>query len=470
LILKQYYLGCLSQASYLIGDVESGNAVVVDPRRDVLDYVEDARELGLEIRAVFLTHFHADFVAGHLELAKLTGARIHLGRRAEADFDFVPMSDGMQLDLGSVRLEVIETPGHTPESICILVGVQKSRGQEPHALLTGDTLFIGDVGRPDLMASEGCVASDLAGDLYESLRKLMTLPDRTLVYPGHGAGSMCGKNLSTESVSTIGEQRRLNPALQPMSREEFVRLVSTDLPLAPEYFQHDAKLNRKRRVTLEESLERSLVPLSLGEVLRAAEDGGVILDVREPGPYCERHLRGSINIGLSGTYAIWAGTILDPDRVIVVLADPGLEREATLRLGRIGFDRVAGYLDHPSEALARRPEVVGSVERYAPEDLAGRLKGAEPPLLLDVRGIKEREEMLIPASLHVPLNRLRSSLKQIPRGRPIVAYCRSGYRSSIAASLLRSCGYANARDLVGGIEAWEEAGHEIDHQGVPQRS
>jgi glyoxylase-like metal-dependent hydrolase (beta-lactamase superfamily II)/rhodanese-related sulfurtransferase len=470
LILKQYYLGCLSQASYLIGDEESGGAVVVDPRRDVLEYIEDARELGLEIRSVFLTHFHADFVAGHLELARLTKAMIHLGRKAEADFDFVPMSDGMSLDLGRVRLEVMETPGHTPESICLLVTERGSGPDASSAVLTGDTMFIGDVGRPDLGASEDARAADYASDLHGSLQRLLALPDRTLVYPGHGAGSMCGKNLSRESVSTIGEQRRSNAALQPMSRDEFIRLVTSDLPQTPDYFAYDATLNRQQRITLDESLEKALVAIPVERALRVVDAGGVILDVREADAYARGHLRGSINIGLSGTYAIWAGTLLDPDRPIVLVSDPGLEREAAVRLGRIGFDRVAGYVESGPGALGGGGDRVESIERVTVTDLMRRLESPDPPLLLDVRSPLEREEMQIRGSSHLPLTRFRPGIMEIPRGRPIVVYCRSGYRSSIAASLLRCNGYPDATDLIGGIAEWEGRGLELDLAAERQMS
>ena len=285
MILKQYYLGCLSQASYLIGDESTRTAVVVDPRRDIEEYLEDAAEAGLRIEHVILTHFHADFVAGHLELRERTGARIHLGARASAEYEFSPLADGDVLEWGQVRLTIMETPGHTPEAISVLVFDLARDRERPQAVLTGDTLFIGDVGRPDLMASVGASAQELAGQLYASVHRLLQLPDETLVYPGHGAGSACGKNLSSETVSTIGAQRRENGALQPMSQEAFVKLVTADQPKAPAYFGYDAQLNRRQRSTLEAALARELAALPLEAVLRAQSEGAQVLDVRDPDDY-----------------------------------------------------------------------------------------------------------------------------------------------------------------------------------------
>ncbi|HVS10277.1 MAG TPA: rhodanese-like domain-containing protein [Planctomycetota bacterium] len=458
MILQQHYLACLSQASYLIGDEESATAIVVDPRRDVDVYLDEARRLGLTVRHVFLTHFHADFVSGHLELARRAGARIHLGARARADYPFTPVREGDRLELGKLRLEVLETPGHTPESISILVYDLAADPERPHAVLTGDALFIGDVGRPDLLASEGFEASELASMLYDSLHgKLMRLPDATLVYPAHGAGSACGKNLSQETVSTIGAQRKLNYALQPMSRERFVELVSSGQPEMPAYFAHDAALNRRERPTLEETLQRSLRPLSLEEALRMRNAGAVLLDVRDPDDYARGHLSGSTNIGLGGRFASWAGTLLERERAIVVVAEPGREREAVLRLGRIGFDQVAGYLENGPRAFERRADLVASHPRIDPAELAQRRSSARPPLVLDVRTQPEWAAGAIEGSLNLPLAQLERSLDRIPRGGEIAVHCQSGYRSSIAASLLEQAGFQPLSDLAGGWLAWEAA-------------
>jgi hydroxyacylglutathione hydrolase len=301
IFLKQYYLGCLAHASYLIADRASGTAIVVDPQRDIQQYLDDAQQQGFKIRHVFLTHFHADFLAGHLELRDRCGADIRLGSQAKAEYNFVPMKDGDTLDLPGLRLQVLETPGHTIESISILVFDLKTDPTKPHAVLTGDTLFIGDVGRPDLRASLGWTAQQLSHHLYNSLHnKLLPLPDETLVYPAHGAGSLCGKNLSSDTVSTLGDQRRFNYALQPMSEEDFTRIVTADQPDAPAYFTFDAILNTRERPTLDTTLERVLHPIDLDEVLAMGNAGAQILDVRDASEYAKGHLAGSLNIGLGG--------------------------------------------------------------------------------------------------------------------------------------------------------------------------
>jgi hydroxyacylglutathione hydrolase len=340
MILKQYYLGCLAHASYLVGDETSATANIVDPQRDIQQYLGDAEKFGLQIRHVFLTHFHADFVAGHLELRDRCGATIRLGSRAQAEYAFIAMRDGDTLEFPGLRLEVLETPGHTIESISILVFDVSKDPIKPYAVLTGDTLFIGDVGRPDLRASLGWTANELAARLYESLHnKLLTLPDETLVYPAHGAGSLCGKLLSSDTVSSLGDQRRLNYALQPMSKEEFIRLVTADQPEAPPYFTYDVVLNTREHATLDTNLEQVLRPIHVDEVLAMGDAGAQILDVRDPAEYAKGHLAGSINIGLGGQYATWAGTVLDRAKPIVIISEPGREKESALRLGRIGFDQ-----------------------------------------------------------------------------------------------------------------------------------
>lgn len=458
MILKQYYLGCLAHASYLIADEETKIAAVVDPQRDVDQYVRDAEELGLEIRHVLLTHFHADFLAGHLELRDRFGATIYLGARAEAEYEFTLLRDGDSIRLGSVRLTALETPGHTPEGISLLVFDEAKDKINPHAVLTGDALFIGDVGRPDLMASVGVSAEELAGLLYDSLhKKILTLPDQTLVYPAHGAGSMCGKRLSTETVSTIGEQRKYNYALQPMSREEFIQLVAADQPEAPEYFSYDAMLNRKERPTLEASLARSVRPMSVDEVEKAAREGAQILDAREAADYAAGHWKGSLNVGLSGKYATWAGTLLRHDAPIVLVADPGKETEAAMRLGRIGFDNVVGCLSGGVLSLEQRPELVQRTERIAAPTVRELAAAEAPPLILDVRTDQERRTGRIAGSLHIPLHELRGRLAELPKDRPIVVHCQGGYRSSAACGLLEAAGFSRHMDMVGGFQAWKAA-------------
>lgn len=454
MILKQYYLGCLAHASYLIGDETSKTAAVVDPQRDIDHYLADARELGLTIRYVFLTHFHADFLAGHIELRNRTGAEIVLGARAQAEFAFRAVHEGESITLGpEVRLEILETPGHTPEGISILV-YESSKPDTPHAVLTGDTLFIGDVGRPDLLASIGVTADELGQMLYDSVHKLMRLPDETLVYPAHGAGSLCGKQLSKETVSTIGQQKRYNYALQPMSKEKFLELVTADQPDAPGYFVHDAIANRKERPDLGEAMAQSVRPLPLDEVLRLRDSGAQIVDVREAPDFEGAHLVGSLNIGLRGQYATWAGTMLGHDRPIVVIAEPGDENEAIMRLGRIGFDHVAGHLEGGMAALADRPDLVATTTRITTPALVEQLAAPNPPAVVDVRTDKEREAGHIPGSINIPLNQLPKRLAEVPPG-PVVVHCQGGYRSAIAASLLQKEGRNDVMDLVGGFKAWE---------------
>jgi glyoxylase-like metal-dependent hydrolase (beta-lactamase superfamily II)/rhodanese-related sulfurtransferase len=363
MILKQYYLGCLAHASYLIADERTKQAVVVDPQRDIEQYLRDAQEGGYAIKYVVLTHFHADFLAGHIELRNRAGARIVMGARAQAEFDVQAVKDGDLIELGDVRIKILETPGHTPEGISLLVFDRTKSDTVPHAVLTGDTLFIGDVGRPDLLASIGVTADELAEMLFHSLNKLRDLPDSTLVYPAHGAGSMCGKNLSKETVSTIGEQKKFNYALQPMSFEDFKRLVTSDQPEAPDYFVYDAIKNRQERPDLEATLRTSLKPLSVDEVVRLKNQGAEVVDVREAADFEGAHLAGSINIGLKGKYATWCGSILSHDRPIVVVADSGSEEEAVMRLGRIGFDNVAGCLRDGMAALESRPELIRVISR-----------------------------------------------------------------------------------------------------------
>ncbi len=457
MILHQFYLNCLAHASYLVGDEQTKTAAVVDPQRDIGQYLSFAEKHGLRIAHVFLTHLHADFIAGHLELRDRAGATIYLGAAARAEYRFTPLHDGDRVEIGRVRLQAIETPGHTPESISIAVYDLDRSETEPHAVLTGDTLFIGDVGRPDLRAALGWSAADLGGRLYDSLHtKILTLPDASLVYPAHGAGSLCGKALSKETVSTIGEQRRLNYALQPMTKSAFVDLVTADQPDAPPYFTYDAVLNSKERPTLDEALAREVNPITLEQVLALQQVGGQILDTRDAGDFAAAHLAGSINIGLGGQYATWAGTILSRERPIIIIADPGREHEATTRLGRIGFDHIVGYLQDGLRSLESRPDLTATTERLSPPLAAERLATRET-LAVDVRTPGERDQKFVAGSVSIPLNHLIERLPELPGDRPLIVYCAGGYRSSIAASLLQQHGFARVSEIAGGITAWETA-------------
>jgi len=457
-IFKQFYLPCLAHASYIIGDEETGTAAVVDPQRDTDQYISFAAEHTLQIKLVFLTHLHADFIAGHFELRDRVGAKIYLGAAAKAAYAFTPLHDGDILEFGCVRLKALETPGHTPESISIVVYDLDASTTQPHAVLTGDTLFIGDVGRPDLHGTLGWSANDLASLLFDSLHnKILALPDSCLVYPAHGAGSLCGKSLSKETVSTMGEQRRLNYALQPMSKEAFIQVVTADQPEAPAYFVYDAVLNSQERPTLDQTLARELNPLTLDHVLKLQADGAQILDTRDPGDFAAAHFAGSINIGLDGQYATWAGTVLDRKHPIVIIAESGRENESALRLGRIGFDNVAGFLKDGLRSLESRPELTVTTDRLSAPFAAELLSSPQPPQAIDVRAPRERDQKYIAGSLGIPLNHLTENLEKLPKDRPLLLYCAGGYRSSIAASLLQGRGFRRVSEIAGGIAAWEAA-------------
>ena len=453
LVLKQYYLGCLAHASYLVGDTESGLAAVVDPQRDVDQYAQEAARRKLKIAHVVLTHFHADFISGHLELRERTGAVIHLGAKARASYRFEPLKEGARLSLGpKVALEALETPGHTPEAICLVV----RSGEKAHAVLTGDTLFIGDVGRPDLMASAGVSARTLAGKLYDSLhKKLLTLPDETLVYPAHGAGSLCGRNLSSDTVSTIGREKRYNYALKPMTRAAFIALVTKEQPEAPAYFAKDAALNRKARPTLDRALEKGLKPLTPDQARRRAAAGAQLLDTRDPADFAAGHIPGSVNVGLGGKFATFAGMLLDMSKPIVLIADKGKERESALRLARVGFDRVAGFVDGGAAAAHAAGAPLASFPRVSAARLRERLAGKRPPAVLDVRNPGERAASAIEGSAFIPLAQLPQRLSEVPKGELVVT-CAGGYRSAMAVSLLLAAGRTGVSDLDGGMNAWNE--------------
>ncbi len=455
MIFEQHYLECLSQASYLIGDETTGRAVVVDPRRDVSPYLASAQEHGLTIELVIETHFHADFLSGHLELAAATGAEIGYGSEAATEFPSRQLADGERIQLGEVALEIRHTPGHTPESISVVVW-ERATDPEPFAVLTGDALFIGDVGRPDLLSSRGVTSEELASRLYDSLHgRLLTLPDATRVYPAHGAGSACGKQLGTDTWSTIGEQRVSNYALQPMSKEAFVAAVTDGQAAPPAYFAFDATRNREAHALLDETA----VPpaLTLDDVQRRQRAGAVVLDTRDPNEFAVGHLAGSINVGLEGRYAEYAGGVIQPGAPIVLVTDPDHEREATVRLARIGFDGVVGYLAGPLTAFEDHPEEVVRSTRIDVAELERRRAGERRLQLVDVRQPAETDAGVIPGAVLVPLTRLNEQLATLDAARPTVVYCAGGYRSSIAASRLAAAGFADVADLLGGYTAWSAA-------------
>lgn len=459
---QQFYLACLAQASYLIGS--DGLAAVVDPQRDVEIYLEEARRQGLRIRYIIETHLHADFVSGHLELAQRTGAAIYVGAAAGARFTHVPVTEGDEIRFGRALLRFLETPGHTPESLCVLV-TDLDRRPEPWAVLTGDTLFIGDVGRPDLSPEH--TPEQLAGLLYDSLHgKLLKLPDDVEVYPAHGAGSLCGRNISPERRSTIGKERAFNYALQPMSREAFVSLLTSDLIERPEYFLRDAEINRTGAPAL---TELPPLPALLPADLEARQnEGALVLDTRPAAQFGAGHVPGSINIGLGGQFASWAGRLLGLDTPLVLVAeDPERVRESRMRLARVGIENVVGYLEGgvlawsgasgSGRPVAEVPQVSVLDIYEQVNDSAGRLQ------LLDVRRAMEWQAGHVQQATHVPLDDLRrlvtgkgpGKISSLDPAKPVAIHCKSGYRSSIAASLLLRAGYRDVWNVVGGFDAWQ---------------
>ena len=449
MIFKQFYLECLSHASYLVGDEKNGRAVVIDPRRDVQQYLDLAREHGLTIELVLETHFHADFLSGHLEMAKATGAKIGYGSIASPKFDAKLFTDGERYSLGDVTLEIRHTPGHTPESISIVI-YEHSSDVVPYGVLTGDTLFIGDVGRPDLLVSIGKTSNELGHLLFASLRdKLLTLPDSTRVYPAHGAGSACGKNLSTETMSTIGEQRRTNYALQFTDIDRFVDVVSEGQPPAPGYFAFDAQLNSQNRAVLDEqALPKRL---SVDEVIELSQQGTVIIDTRDPQLFATGHIVGSINVGFAGRYAEYAGAVVTPHDDIVIVTEGGQELEAKVRLARIGYDRVVGWCDVAD--LEESPLSVRQGSRLTAKDFVQRHDTVAGLQIVDVRNESEFKLGSVPGALNIPVVQLPNRLAELDASRPTVVYCAGGYRSSIASSLLQRVGFVDVSDVLGGYES-----------------
>lgn len=454
MIFEQHYLDCLSQASYFIGDETTGRAVVVDPRRDIDPYLETATTNGMQIELVIETHFHADFLSGHLELAQATGATIAYGSAADTEFESRKLVDGERISLGDVVIEIRHTPGHTPESISVVV-YEHSEDGEPYCVLTGDTLFVGDVGRPDLLSSKGVTSQELAGQLYDSLHsKLLTLPDATRVYPGHGAGSSCGKNLSSDTWSTMGDQRSDNYALAPMTKDDFIEVVTDGQTAPPAYFSYDATLNREERPIFDGSEPPAL---TIEEATAHRDAGAVVLDTRDPNDFASGHLTGSLNIGLAGRYAEFAGGVIQPGTPIVLVGDDGTALEAKTRLARIGFDNVIGFLDRPLVAFAANPAAVSRSSRIDVAGLTEAVATIEDLQLVDVRQPGETEGGTIDGAALVPLTRLNEQLDTLDRSRPTIIYCAGGFRSSIAASRMIAAGFQNVTDLLGGYGAWEAA-------------
>ena len=447
----QYYLDCLSQASYLIADDTTGQAVIVDPRRDVAEYLSDAKEHGLTIIGIINTHFHADFLSGHLELARETGAWIGYGAVANPEFQFRALEDGERISLGDVTLQIIATPGHTPESISVLVH-EHADDEVAYGVLTGDALFIGDVGRPDLLASVGVTAEELGRMLYDSVQhKLMRLPDDVRVFPAHGAGSACGKNLSTEKQSTIGEQRRLNYACQPMSEDAFLEVVTGGQPTAPAYFVYNATLNKAERSVRD--TDAAIPVLTDEQVDEALADGALLVDARDQQEFAAGHLKGAISIPSDGRLAETVGTVLEPSQRFVIMAPEEEVQEVATRFARIGFDHVLGHVADPEGYLLGREKQVERSSRLTAAQVEEACE-SEQVQLIDIRNIGELEAGTIPGARHLPLAELRDRMAQLDPERPVVLYCAGGWRSSVGASVLRAAGFTDVSDVLGGYNAW----------------
>jgi len=460
---RQFYLNCLAHASYLIGS--EGEAAVIDPQRDVDQYISDAESQGLKIKYIIETHLHADFVSGHRELAERTGAEIVFGQAAGATMDHRAVTDGDEIKVGNIRLKVIETPGHTPESICLLV-IDPAVSDQPQKVLTGDTLFIGDVGRPDLAGSKGYSSQEMAGMMYDSLhQKLLQLDDAVEVYPAHGAGSMCGRNMSTETSSTIGAQRRFNYALQEMSRDHFISMMTTDLPEAPVYFSSDAEINRGGARPLE-SLSKPK-PLSPAEVMKLARDnsGYIVLDVRSAADFGTGHVPGSLNIGLGGQFAIWAGCLMPLQAPVVIVAESEEKvEEAVVRLARVGIEHVLGYLSGGVAEWAKAGYELATVPQISVTEL-NELIGKRTDLqVVDVRRPPEYQNGHAPRAVPAPLSTLKQHLESLnlDPAKTTAVICAGGYRSSAATSILQEEGFSDLLNVTGGTNAWVNAGYPVE--------
>ncbi|HEU4836884.1 MAG TPA: MBL fold metallo-hydrolase [Pyrinomonadaceae bacterium] len=457
MFFKQFYLACLAHASYLIGS--EGEAAVVDPQRDVDEYISEADAQGLKIKYVIETHLHADFVSGHHEIAARTGAQIIFGEKAGAAFEHRAVKDGEELSLGSVTLRFLETPGHTPEGICILI----TAPGEPQKLLTGDTLFIGDVGRPDLAGGKGYTPQTMAAMMYDSLHgKLLKLPDEVEVYPAHGAGSMCGRNMSKETSSTIGEQRKFNYALRPMSKEEFVTMMTADLPEAPSYFPKDAEINRSGARELSELQPPQ--PLKAQQVAQLRDEGHVLLDVRSAADFGAAHVPGSMNIGLGGQFAMWAGSLIPLNASIVVIADTGAQvDESVVRLARVGIENVKGYLEGGVTSWRDAGLPVDTLPQMSVAELNAALANDDMQIV-DVRRVAEYVNGHVPRAQNAPLASLDKSLGplNLEKDKLTAVICAGGYRSSAAASMLQKQGFSNLLNVAGGTGAWVNAGYTIE--------
>ena len=441
--IEQLYTKCLSEAAYYIES--KGEVAIVDPLRDIDVYIQMAKDNNATIKYIFETHFHADFVSGHLDLARKTGATIVYGPNADANFDFHKAFDGEVFNIGDISLELLHTPGHTMESSCFLLSDEEGKN---HSVFTGDTLFVGDVGRPDLAVKSGDITQeDLAGLLYDSLRtKLLTLSDDVIVYPAHGAGSACGKNIGSETYSTIGEQRQSNYALKDITKTEFVQEVTDGLLAPPVYFFTDVMKNKNGYTDLDTVISNNLNPLNHSEFVSSVTDGVVILDCRSPQDFSNGFIEGSINIGLKGQYAPWVGALLNPESSLLLVTDKGFEREAITRLARVGYENVIGFLDGGIGSYAGDLE---TIKNCSPEEASLKI-GRGHEHILDVRKPGERSNGYISQSTHIRLQELPAKISELNKEDNIMVYCAGGYRSMIACSMLAANGFNNTINVEGG--------------------
>lgn len=443
---KQFYLGCLAHASYYIGS--ETEAAIIDPQRDVQQYLDEAEANGQKIKYIIETHSHADFVSGHLELAKKTGAEIIYGERANTNFPTHKVKDGDELNVGKVKLKFLETPGHTPEGITILAEAEG----EPLKMFTGDTLFIGDVGRPDLIGSKGFTAEQMAGFLYDSLhKKILPLPDETEVYPAHGAGSLCGKSLSKETWSTLDVQRKMNYALQPMSKEEFIKIVAADQPEVPAYFPKSAAKNLEGSTSLEDLPKPK--EFSTEEIQNF---DGVVIDVRKNVEYGAAHVPNSINIGLGGQFASWAGTMIPIGVELAIVAETQAQvDEAFMRLARVGHESVKGFIligDYAGETKTVEQVPVEQVKEKLSDDIQ----------FVDVRRVAEHANGHAPQTINLPLDKLPREIDKLDPEKPTYVICQSGYRSSLGTSILENAGFSKVYNVTGGTQGWIDAGFDTE--------
>lgn len=453
MIVEQLYTSCLSEAAYFIAS--EGEAAVVDPLRDVDTYIKMAEEKGVKIKYIFETHFHADFVSGHLELARKTGAPIIYGPQTEAKFDVQVAKDGEEFPLGKLKIKVLHTPGHTVESTCYLLNDENGT---PYCVFTGDTLFVGDVGRPDLF-SGNLSKQELAGMMYHSLQtKIKALPDNVIVYPAHGPGSACGKNLGSETFSTIGQQKATNYALKDMEKDEFIKAVTDGLSTPPAYFPINAKINQEGYNELDKVMDRAMEALSVAEFKKAVANGAIILDTRSSSIFTEGFVPESISIGLDGRFAEWAGSLLPFDEPIVLVTEAGKEKESVVRLARVGLDKVVGYLEGGYEAWKDAGEKIDLIIDIDPEELAMDIPHDNRLEIIDVRKPSEFETGHVKGAVNMPLDTLVDigTIAMIDSDNNLYVHCAGGYRSVIAASLIKRQGFHNLRNVLGGFSKMKQ--------------